>query len=50
MKDFAICVGNSAKSAVEAGIYVFLCVVSVGIGWKLGNKIVEKVEKKLEEK
>ena len=48
MKEFAISVGNSAKSAAEAGIYVFCAVVFVGLGWKLGNKLIEKVEKKID--
>jgi hypothetical protein len=50
MKDFINRVGNNAKSAVESGIYVFCLVVAVGMGWKLGSKVIEKVEKKLEEK
>ena len=48
MKDFAIRVGNNAKSALETGIYVFCVVVSIGLGWKLGNKVIEKVEKKID--
>lgn len=48
MKDFARRVGSSAMGAVETGIYVFFCVVSVGLGWKLGSKLVEKVEKKID--
>lgn len=48
MKDFIGRVGNNAKSAVESGIYVFCLVVSVGIGWKLGSKIVNSIGKKME--
>ena len=49
MKDFAIRVGNNARSAVETGLYVFCIVVSIGLGWKLGNKLVSRVEKKIDE-
>lgn len=48
MKDFLNRVGNNAKGAVESGIYVFCLVVAVGIGWKLGSRVVNKIEKKLE--
>ncbi len=48
MKNFLNRVGNNAKGAVESGIYVFCLVVSVGIGWKLGSKVLNKIEKKME--
>ena len=48
MKEAIKAIGKDVYGAGRLGLFVFLTVVSVGAAWRLGNRVLDKMEDKLE--
>lgn len=48
MKEELKAIGKDVYSAGRLGLYVFLTLVSVGVAWKLGNKVLDAIENKID--
>ena len=50
MKDQLKSLGTDAVKAAGIGLYLFLALVSIGTAWRLGNRVLDKVDKIFEDK
>lgn len=48
MKEAIKAIGKDVYSAGRLGFFVFVTYVSVGVAWKLGSRVLDKMEDKLE--
>lgn len=50
MKETLKAVGTDVAKAGRFGIFMFITIVSVGTAWKLGNKVLDKIDELFEKK
>ena len=50
MKEKIKAIGNDVYCAGRLGFFVFITSVSVGVAWKLGNMVTDKIEELIDKK